>query len=293
MSVAVSGASGQLGRLVSEYLLQRLPASDVILVTRTPDALEDFASRGAQVRHGSFDEPEGLPAAFAGATRALLISTADLGRRVPQHRNGVDGAKAAGVRHIAYTSILNPTSANPAFVVDEHVQSEALVRGSGVDWTLLRMGNYSEFLVPPATHAAATGQFVHNAGDGEIAYVSRADCAAAAGAVLASDGHAGANYDVTGPELLRPADVAAIVAELTGKPIEPVEISDEQFTANAVAAGFPDWLAAGFATWGQAIRAGALSALSTAVRDLTGQPPRTVREVLSDHLPAIVGAATA
>ena len=149
MTVVIAGAGGQLGRLASEAVLGLAPASELILVTRRPEALDDLAARGADVRHGDFDEAEALPAALAGGERMLLISTDALGRRVQQHRNAIGAAVAAGVRHIAYTSILNPTpGANPAFVVDEHVETEAALHESGLAWTMLRMGSYSEFLVP-------------------------------------------------------------------------------------------------------------------------------------------------
>ncbi len=291
MSVVITGASGQLGRLAAELALERLPAAEVILVTRRPEALADLAERGAQVRHGDFDQPDALAAAFAGGERMLLISTDALGRRIPQHRSAIDAAVAAGVRQIAYTSILEPTPENPAFVVEEHAETEAALRDCGLAWTMLRMGNYSEFLVPPAAQAVASGRLVHNTGDGRAAYVSRADCAAAAAAVLASDGHEGAIYEVTGPELLSQADVAALAAEVSGRPVEPAPVTDAELVAGLVAAGVPEWLATGFATMGEAIRKGVLDRLSTAVQDLTGRPPRTVREVLTEHRAELVRAS--
>src|SRR5262245_49503480 len=170
MSIVVAGASGQLGKLVSEILVELMTPSDVILATRTPDALAVFARKGAQVRHGDFDQPEALPAALAGAKRMLLISTDALGRRVEQHRNAIEAAKAAGVEHIVYTSVLNPTSSNPAFVVEEHAETEGLLLDSGLAWTMLRMGNYTEFLVAPGIEAVHEGTYPHNCGNGKVAY---------------------------------------------------------------------------------------------------------------------------
>ena len=290
MSVAISGAGGQLGRLASEYLLERLSPSDVILVTRDTGALADFAARGAQIRHGDFDQPDTLPSAFAGAERLLIISTADLGRRVPQHKNAVDAAVKAGVEHVAYTSVPNPTPENPAMVVGEHSATEQAIEDSGLAWTMLRMGLYSEFQIPGGANAVASGRLVHNAGDGRTAYISRADCAAAAGAWLATGGHEGVAFTVTGPELLSQADVAGLLSETTGRPVEAVPVSDEEFTAGLVAAGVPEAIAPGYATWGQAIRKGALNAQTTVVQDLTGRAPRSLRDVLTDHRDALLGS---
>jgi len=287
VSVVIAGASGQLGRLASELLLERVPASDVILVTRTPDALADLAARGVDVRRGDFDEPDGLRTALAAGRRMLLISTDALGRRVEQHRNAIDAAAAAGVEHVAYTSVLEPVPENPAFIVEEHAATEAALRSSPLAWTMLRMGSYSEFLVGPAAQAVASGRWVHNAGGGACTYVSRADCAAAAVAVLTGDGHEGAIYDITGPEALTQADVAELVAEIAGRPVEAVEVADGDYEAGLVAAGLPDWLAAGLVTWGQAIRKGMYDRVGTAVSDLTGRPPRAVREVLTAHREAL------
>jgi NAD(P)H dehydrogenase (quinone) len=283
MSVVITGASGQLARIASELVLERLPASEVILVTRTPETLSDLADRGADVRSGDFDQPDALPAALSGGRRMLLISTDALGRRIEQHRNAIRAAAAAGVEHIAYTSILEPIPENPAFVVEEHAQTEAELRGSVLSWTMLRMGSYSEFLIGPAAQAAASGRWVHNAGEGACTYVSRADCAAAAVAVLTGGGHEGAIYDITGPEALTQVDVAALAGEIVGRPIEAAEVGDDEYAERFVAAGFPDWLAAGFATWGQAIRKGMYDRVSTAVGDLTGRRPRSVRDVLTAH----------
>jgi len=289
MSIVITGAAGHLGRLAAGFVLERLPASEVILVTRRPEELDDFAARGAQVRHGDFDDPDALPAALAGAERMLLISTDAVGRRIVQHRNAVDAAVAAGVRHIAYTSVQKPTPENPAFVVGEHAATEAAVRESGLAWTMLRNGLYSELLVPSGAQAVASGRLVHNAGDGRTAQVSRVDCAAVAAAVLAGGGHEDAVYDVTGPELLSRADIAALIAEVSGRPVEPVPVDDSEFIAGLLAAGVPDALAARFVTWGQAIRKGVLDPLTTVVEDLTGRPPRAVREVLIEHRDELFG----
>src|SRR3712207_4171374 len=189
MSIVITGASGQLGRLTAELVLDRVPASEVILTTRCPEALSDLAERGATVREADFDRAETLAEAFAGGERLLLISTDDLGRRTAQHRDAIEAAREAGVRHVAYTSYLNPVAENPAVITPSHRDTEKALRESGLAWTILRNAFYAEYQVPAGAQAIATGRLVHNNGDGRIAYVSREDCAAAAAAILTTDGH--------------------------------------------------------------------------------------------------------
>jgi NAD(P)H dehydrogenase (quinone) len=291
MRVLITGASGRLGRLATRDVLEQLPPSDVILVTRHPDQLAEHRARGVEVRFGDFDAPESLPSAFAGANRMLLISTMDIGRRLCQHGAAIDAAVAAGVERIVYTSGLNSTPKNPAFVVAEHAGSDDLVRASGVDWTILGMGLYAEFRVPFGVTSVATGTYRHNAGDGVTAYVSRSDCAAVAAGTLVQDGHRNVVYDVTGPELHTQVEVAAMIADVTGQQIETVEVSDEERIADFMAAGYDEYSAGSAASWGTAIRVGALDARSSVVEDVTGRPGRSLGDVLAEHRDAMLGLA--
>ena len=290
MSIVVTGASGQLARLVAESLLERVEPSELILVTRTPDALGELAERGASVRHGDFAQPESLQEAFAGGQRMLLISAAIIGERVPQHYAAIDAAVAAGVRFAAYTSIVNPADTNPGAAAADHRATEEYLRVSGLEWTLLRNSIYSEMQAAPAAGALATGQLMTNHGDGRTAYVSRADCAAAAAAVLTGEGHEGKAYDITGPESLSAHDLAALYAEIGGKPVEVVPVDDDTWVAAMVElAGLPDQLARLLSTFGTAARQWYAAPVSDAVEKLTGRPPRTTREVLEAEIPALAG----
>jgi NAD(P)H dehydrogenase (quinone) len=280
MSIVITGASGQLGRRVAELVLEQ--TSDVILVTRTPEALEGL---GGEVRRADFDDPASLDAAFAGGSRLLLVSLPTIGARVPQHVSAVDAAVRAGVRHIAYTSIVNPGPDNPAAVAVEHRQTEDAIRASGLAWTLLRNSIYADLQPRSAAAALASGQLVTNTGDGRTAYITREDCAAVAAAVLVSDGHDGQAYDVTGPSALSADDLAALYAELGGKPVEVIRVDDAAYAAGLVEhAGMPAEMAAVYATFGAATRSGALSAQTDVVERLTGRPPGSVRELLAAAL---------
>jgi NAD(P)H dehydrogenase (quinone) len=287
MRILVTGASGQLARLVAERLFERVDPADVILVTRSPDAIADLGERGATVRAGDFDDPAALPEAFAGAERMLLVSASVIGERLHQHQAAVDAAVAAGVRSIAYTSGVNPSDSNPGAAFADHRATEEMVRASGLEWTFLRNAIYADSLVTAAGGALASGIVLTNSADGRTAYVARADCAAAAAVVLSSDGHAGKAYDITGPEALSARDLAALYSELGGTRVEPAFVDDGAWVSAMVRhAGMPEGLARTIATFGIAARQGYAEVVSTSVRDLTGREPATAREVLAAGLAA-------
>jgi NAD(P)H dehydrogenase (quinone) len=291
MTIAITGASGQLGRLTAEALLEKLTPSDVVLVTRSPEAIADLAARGADVRHADFEDPASLVGAFDGVERLLLISASFFRVRVPQHRAAIDAAVAAGVRLVAYTGIGNPSHSNPGVAARDHRETEEALLASGLEWTFLRNGIYADSLLNGADAVVATGQLVTNAAEGRTAYVARADCAAAAAAVLTGEGHERKAYDITSGDALSPADVAALLSELSGRPVEPAYVSDEEWVATMVEhAGMPEALARDIATFGIAARWGYLGAVSTAVRDLTGREPVAVRAVLEARRAELVGA---
>jgi NAD(P)H dehydrogenase (quinone) len=292
MTIAITGASGQLGRLTAEALLETVAPSDVVLVTRSPDALADLAERGAVVRRADFDDPASLPPAFEGVERLLLISASVIGNRVHQHRAAIDAAVAAGVRSVAYTGGANPSHSNPAAAMRDHRETEEALIASGLAWTFLRDAIYAESLLQGASAAIASGQLITNAGEGRTAYVARADCAAAAAAVLTTDGHEGKAYDITSTDALNAADVAALFTELSGRPVEPVYLSDEEWIAAMVEhAGMPEPLARDIATFGIAARQGYLGAVSTTVAELTEREPVSVRAVLEVRREELAGAA--
>ena len=282
--LAVAGASGQLGRGVVAELLERVPAAELRLLTRTPERLDHLAAHGADVRRADLDEPDALPDALAGVRGLLLISTDALDRRVTQHRDAISAAVAAGVERVIYTSVVSPVEGNPAAVVESHRQTEEDLRAAGCAWTLLRNNLYAEYQAPELEAAQATGQVLHNRGDGTAAYVSRLDCSAVAAAVLAEDGHDGQAYDVTGPEALSAADLAALYGELAGRPVEAVAVDDDTFIAALAgedADGHMQYGARLVASFGRGIREGWFADVSDVVERLTGRPPRSVREVLA------------
>lgn len=283
MSIAVSGASGHLGRQVAELLVERADPASVVLLTRSPDRLADLAQRGADVRAADFGDTAGLTAALQGADRLLLISTDVIEGRAEKQTAAVQAAAQAGVGHLVYTSIPRPDAANPAGVVPSHAATEQAIRATGAAWTFLRNNLYAEFQIPVATLAAQTGQLVTNAGEGRAAYVARTDCAAAAAAVLTGEGHESQAYDITGPQALCVEDVAAIAAELSGRPVEVVQVDDDARAAGLVEhAGLPEAAARLITSFGRSQREGWLDTVTSTVADLTGRPPRALRDVIAE-----------
>ena len=286
MTVAVTGASGHLGRRVADLLLERLDPSEVVLLTRTPEALASYSERGAAVRYADFDEPATLGEAFSGTERALLISALDFARRTGQHGAAIEAAKAAGVQHVIYTSIPEPEG-NPAAAAPSHLATEVAARESGLAWTFLRNSLYADFQVPVVAEAIASGQLVTSAGDGRVAYVARDDCAAAAAAVLTQDDHEGKTYDITGPEAIGPRDVAALAAELGGRPVEVVSVDDDAVVAGMIEAGAPEAVARIRLSFVVAAREGFLDSVTSAVQDITGNAPMSVRQIVQQSDEAV------
>lgn len=270
MTYAITGASGQLGRLTAQALLRHLEPRELVLVTRRPDQLADLAARGVDVRPGDFDRPDSLHTVFAGTTELLLISTDAVGARVQQHLAAIAAAAESGVRRIAYTSVPAPTADNPAFVVPDHAATETALRKSGMHWTMLRNNLYADYQLDALQAAASSGRYVTNTGAGRAAYVTRADCAAAAAGALISREVDDTLFDVTGPRGLDARDLARLATGLGGNPVEVVDLDDDAYTAAMLAAGVPDALATGLASFGAAIRLGFLAPVTDAVQRLTG-----------------------
>jgi len=303
--IVITGASGQYGRLATAGLIAAGRARDLILMTRAPDKLAEAAAQGCEVRYGDYDQPETLISAFAGADRLLLISGTRVGARVAQHGAAIDAAKAAGVRHVVYTSFIgidDPT--NPAEVRHDHWETESLIRASGLDWTMLRDAHYADAMIVMAGPGVmASGEWVSNSGLGREAMVWRDDCAACAVAVLNGGGHAGRIYNITGPDLQSFAGVTALMAEITGVPLAYRAVSDEEQYAIFDAMGIPrrpvddasvngiPWNSDDMVTFGAAIREGFLAVCTDDIERLTGRKARSVRDMIETNADMLRSAA--
>lgn len=293
--IIVSGASGQFGHAAASALLDM--GREVIALSRNTDKLADLAARGAEVRSADFDSPVGLVEAMQGGEKLLLVSTTMVGQRPRQHGNAIDAAKAAGIKHIVYTAIIDGGNAHhPAVEQHDHYATEQLLRASGVPFTILYNSQYSEAIATAmAIPALLAGSKPDNCGDGLISFVSRDDCVAVAVGVLTQPGHENTTINVTGPELLTVPQAMAMVAEMAGKPIELIPVDDEgmyqYFDSIGAVRKAEDltpetplpWASEGMVTFGQAIREGYFNVLSDAVERITGKKPRTLRSVFEQY----------
>ena len=295
--IVITGASGNYGRGLTDLLIEAGRAQDLILITRSPDKLADRVGQGCTVRYGDFDKPETLADAVQGADKMLLISGTRVGARVVQHKAAIDAAAAAGVKHIAYTSFIGiDDPANPAEVRHDHIETERLIRASGMAWTMLRDAHYADSMIVMAGPGVMqSGQWVSNSGEGLEAMVWRDDCVASAAAVLLGEGHEGKIYNITGPELQTFREVAAIMAEVTGRSVTYVATTDDEQYAMFDAMGIPrrpvddqsvggiPWNSDDMVSFGRAIREGFLQLCTDDVERLTGRPARSVRALIEAH----------
>lgn len=272
--IIISGASGQLGGLTVKALLAKgVPAKNLILVSRTPDTLAEYAKMGAVTRFGDFAKPESLPAAYAGGTRMLLVSIGGgAGPRPEAHKRAIDAAVKAGVRQIAYTSWIAISKGDTTGLSVDHLATEEILKKSGVPYTFLRNSIYMDGFVPQAAKVAADGRVPLPATEYKLGYVTRADCAAAAAAVLTTPGHDNKAYDITGPELIGQREFAEAVTAVTGKKIDVVPADPA-------------------APPGRSFGGPSLAVTSTAVADLTGRPAQSLRMLLAANKDKILGAA--
>ncbi|HYC92884.1 MAG TPA: SDR family oxidoreductase [Thermoanaerobaculia bacterium] len=236
--IVITGATGHLGRLVVADLLKKVPASEVAVAVRNVEKAADLAERGVDVRYADYEKPETLVAAFRGATKVLLISANEVGKRVAQHRNAVDAIKAASPRLLVYTSILNADNSGIS-LAKEHLATEEMIRQSGVPFTILRNGwyleNYTENLAPALQYGAIAG----SAGNGRVAAAARADYAAAAVEVLTTDGHEDKTYELAGEAAFTMSELAAEVSNAAGKPVAYNNLPPDAYREMLVGVGLP------------------------------------------------------
>ena len=241
--IAVTGASGQLGRLAIQFLLSRHPAARIVAIARDPAKIADLAEAGVQVREGDYDRPDTLDAALAGVERLLLVSSSEIGKRAPQHQAVIDAAIRAGVSLVAYTSLLHADT-SPLGLAVEHVQTEQALQASGLPHALLRNGWYAENYTAGIAGALQHGVVLGSAGDGRLSLAARADYAEAAAIIMASDAtQAGKVYELAGDHAITLTDFAALVARKTGIPIAYQDLPQQDYRDALLSAGLPGFVA--------------------------------------------------
>jgi NAD(P)H dehydrogenase (quinone) len=258
--IAVTGASGHLGRLVVSSLLKKVPPGEVVAAVRTPEKVQDFASKGVVVRQADYSRPETLAPAFAGVEKLLLISGSEVGRRIGQHKAVISAAKQAGVKLIAYTSLLHCDKSPVAALREEHWATEEAIRASGIPFAILRNGWYTENYSGAIVQAVKRGAHYGCANGGRISAASRADYADAAVAVLTAkdDAQSRRVYELAGDQAFTFGEFAAEVAKQSGKPVTYQDLPEAEYKALLVKAGLPEPIATMLASADAGIAKGAL-----------------------------------
>lgn len=286
-ALLVTGASGHFGRLAVEALLAR-GATKIIAGTRDPSKLADLAAKGVEVRKLDFNDTASLEAGFAGAERVLLISTDAVGSRIEQQRNAVAAAKAAGVKHIVYTSAPNPRPNPGTGVSPEHYWTEIAIAASGLDFTFLRNHIYAEITLLGAGSAIGSGQLYDATNGGGRSYVTRKDAAdTAAGALLTAEGQL--ILDVTGPAAVAQEELAAQFAKLSSKPVARVGLTGDQLRGGLVAAGLPEGMADVMVAFDIDAAGGYHAIVTDTVEQFTGRKPETLDAFLAANRNALAG----
>ncbi|EKM7174483.1 SDR family oxidoreductase [Cronobacter sakazakii] len=281
--IAITGATGQLGQRVIDTLLNTVAAQEIVAIVRNPAKAAALSAKGVQVRAADYNDAAALTAALAGVEKVLLISSSEVGQRATQHRNVIDAAKTAGVKLIAYTSLLH-ADRSPLGLADEHVATEKMLADAGIPYVLLRNGWYTENYLASVPPALEHGVFIGSAGDGKIASASRQDYAEAAAKVLTLDNQAGRVYELAGDHAWTLRDLTALLSKETGKTVAYQNLSEADFAAALTGAGLPEGFAKLLADSDIGASKGGLFDDSRQLSALIGRPTTSLEASLRESL---------
>lgn len=283
--IAVTGANGQLGRLVIDALLKRVAASQIVALVRTPEQADELEQLGVELRHADYDKPETIKSALEGVSKLLLISGNMIGERVRQHKAVITAARQAGVTLLAYTSILHADK-SPLQLSEEHKATEQLITQSGLPYVLLRNGWYNENYSSGITGSLAAGAITGAMHEGHIASAARADYAEAAAVVLTESGHVGKIYELAGDQSFSLQTLAEQVTEISGKTLLTNYVSEQQYAEFLTQVGVPAGFAALLADAEIQANGGWLNDQSGTLSTLIGRPTTPMRDSLTQQLTA-------
>jgi NAD(P)H dehydrogenase (quinone) len=279
MKILVTGATGKLGSKVVDTLLKTVTASELVVSVRNPEKAEALRARGVEVRHGDFDLPETLDSAFSGIDRLLIISAdGDNETRIRQHANAVTAAQRAGVKFIAYTSLVNATESQNLFA-PTHKATEAAIVNTGIPYSFLRNNWYLENEIPSIQGVLAGAPWVTSAEDGKVGWAPQQDYAEAAAAVLTGDGHENSVYELSG-RLLTQEEMAAALGEVIGKEVAVQQVDDATYADIMKGVGVPDFLIPLVVDIQKSIRENTLTVESNDFEKLLGRPATPIGEAL-------------
>jgi len=278
--ILVTGATGGLGHQIIDVLLTTTPSTEIAALVRDINKATDLLKRGVDVRQADYFDYPALVQAFRGVDKVLLVSAVAFTDRVRQHRNVIDAAKQAGVKHLFYTSIQRNTNFVLTQVTESDLATEAYLKASGLTYTILKNGYYLESLESLIGSEVPNTEIRFPAGEGKIAFIKRTELAAATAALLTSEGHDNQDYTLSGSEAYSFHDIARELSELAGRPIVYQSSELASYIAQKVAEGFPDFVANFFAQWGAATQHGMLAGTHDTVERLLGRKPTSLREYL-------------
>jgi NAD(P)H dehydrogenase (quinone) len=283
--IVITGATGQLGRLVIEELLRTEPASSIVAAVRNPAKAADLAARGVQVRRADYTEPATLKTALAGADKLLLISSSEVGQRVAHHRAVIDAAIANEVKFVGYTSILH-ADASPLGLAPEHSETEAMLRASGIAHVVLRNGWYTENYAMAVATAVTHGALLGSAGDGRIASAARADYAVAAALAMTLPDQAGRVYELAGDTAYTLTEFAAEISRQSGKSVVYMNLPQAEYESTLVGFGLPKPIAGLLADADSGASQGGLFDDTHQLGTLIGRPTTSMSRTIAEALKA-------
>ncbi|MCO5235589.1 MAG: SDR family oxidoreductase [Chitinophagaceae bacterium] len=281
MKTGITGATGRLGRLVVEKLKQRVKPDDLVALVRSPEKAADL---GIAARAFDYTKPGILVEGLQGIEHLLLISASEVGKRKAQHQHIIEAAQKAGVKWIVYTSLLHADTSSLSSLAGEHSATEKLLEASGIPYTVLRNGWYTENYTDSIPGALKAGAFIGSAGDGKISWAAREDYAEAAVAVLCGEGHAGKVYELAGDEAHTLKDLAAEVSRQTGKDIPYRDMPEAEYAGVLISLGLPEDFARTVAGWDTGASRGDLFDNGKVLSGLIGRPTTSLSDVVKKAL---------
>ncbi|MCE5209658.1 MAG: SDR family oxidoreductase [Chloroflexi bacterium] len=281
--ITISGANGHLGRLVVQQLLQKgVKPANLRVSVRDVSKAADLRAKGIDVRHGDFDDFTSIRDAFAGSDSVLIISTDKVGSRIEQHLHAVQAAKAAGVKHLVYTSlvkaVINQQTGAEAPLAEEHRATEKAIFESGIMYTILRNSFYAEILIGPAVQALASGVYMSSIGNTPLGCAARVDYAEAAALVLTQPGHGNKVYELTTPKAWTIPELVQAVRNVSGKPLNYRQVSDADIISALRAGGASELESQMAVGMNQTIRDGMVSLTAPDLEKILGHPVTSLEE---------------
>jgi|SRR5690554_5427987 NAD(P)H dehydrogenase (quinone) len=280
MKIGITGATGQLGRLVVEKLKERIADEHLVALVRSPEKATDL---GVEARAFDYGKAETLVEPLRGIDKLLFISASEIGRRTPLHKNVINAAQEAGVQWIVYTSLLHADTSSLG-LAEEHVETEKILKASGIPHTILRNGWYTENYLGSIAGAIASGALMGSAGEGKISSATREDYAEAAAVVITSEGHQGKVYELAGDEAFTLSELAAEISLQTGKDIPYKDLPEEEYVSALKSLDIPEGFAQTLAGWDIGISKNDLFNNSKTLSKLIGHPTTPMAETVKKAL---------